>query len=702
MLSCRSSRTSRTATPARDDRRQSALPAHDARRRRRRPLPAHLRRPPRALELRLHHPASTFTRATTRAPRRRSARYFMATASRLRRFGLRPLLFFGRRDGRRIRSSSAIFSATFRSTGQAAIGCSSGRSIIAATATESADVLFPLLYLRRSPANASASGSSAVTRARTASAPPSSGRFVRRVNEPRTRRRRCSSRSSPCTTHPTTRCASVLSRSSGASATAPRPTPPSSRSISAAARRRPLGRGVSALHRTRTRRRRHDSSLGPVWARTRTTAAAAAASSRSSPSAAKSAPAASARRGSACPASTPTATTSLASRTCGRSSSTAPIAPTATRPASSRSSSPGAKARRREVLAPTLLPLERPDQGRRARLLPRLVLRPRRQRALLGPHPVRSSSRRTSRRHVRRRLFPVFYAAKHLDGSTFVSPVGGSLTHDGLEAHRYRPDLLSPRRRSARRRLLPARLPPRNINSGARTSFCIPLYFDTRGGEGRELQAYTPLVWRYHSVESTTTVGLPLFLDMHAYGESRSTLLLPFFFHGIQQGHADDAAGCCRRSSPGGRRRRDGKDCVLLPAHLAASAAVNPTTIVAPLVWDFKRGPDSRTTVVFPLWAHWRRPEMRSLSRLSTSITAGARARAKAAGTSTSSPSSPSAGRARRTSSGTRSRVFSATPVKVATVTCACSGSSTSRYSRCDRVTLSLLGATAPESRELF
>jgi hypothetical protein len=34
----------------------------------------------------------------------------------------------------------------------------------------------------------------------------------------------------------------------------------------------------------------------------------------------------------------------------------------------------------------------------------------------------------------------------------------------------------------------------------------------------------------------------------------------------------------------------------------------NPTTVVAPLVWDFKRG-DSRTTVVFPLFAHWRRPQ---------------------------------------------------------------------------------------------
>ena len=62
---------------------------------------------------------------------------------------------------------------------------------------------------------------------------------------------RCSSRSSPCTTRPTTTSASS-SRSSGASTTATRPTPPSSRSTSAAARRRAAGTASSRCSSTRT------------------------------------------------------------------------------------------------------------------------------------------------------------------------------------------------------------------------------------------------------------------------------------------------------------------------------------------------------------------------------------------------------------------------------------------------------------------
>ena len=64
-----------------------------------------------------------------------------------------------------------------------------------------------------------------------------------------------------------------------------------------------------------------------------------------------------------------------------------------------------------------------------------------------------------------------------------------------------------------------------------------------------------------------------------------------------------------RRCSPGGARAttQSKTDAVVFPLfwHFGGK---NSTTIVAPLVWDFKRG-ESRTTVAFPIFAHWHRPE---------------------------------------------------------------------------------------------
>src|SRR5262249_12478321 len=69
----------------------------------------------------------------------------------------------------------------------------------------------------------------------------------------------------------------------------------------------------------------------------------------------------------------------------------------------------------------------------------------------------------------------------------------------------------------------------RNRVTGATTNMVLPLYFDGRADDGRELQVMTPLIWRYPSVERSVIVGLPAFFDVHAYGESRTTGFLPLF-----------------------------------------------------------------------------------------------------------------------------------------------------------------------------
>lgn len=207
-------------------------------------------------------------------------------------------------------------------------------------------------------------------------------------------------------------------------------------------------------------------------------------------------------------------------------------------------------------------------------------------------------------------IFPVFYAAKHLDGSTFVSPVGGWITHEGSKRIAIGPIYYRHDAEVHGGGFLPLVYHQRNINTGARTSFGIPFYFDTRGGDGRELQAYTPLVWRYHSVESSTIVGLPLFLDMHEYGESRATLLLPFFFHGTNK-VTQTTQWVLPPILAWWQTSPDGKDWGFFP-FIWTFGGRNPTTIVAPFLWDFTRG-ESRTTVFFPLGAKWHRSDANHL-----------------------------------------------------------------------------------------
>jgi hypothetical protein len=203
-------------------------------------------------------------------------------------------------------------------------------------------------------------------------------------------------------------------------------------------------------------------------------------------------------------------------------------------------------------------------------------------------------------------IFPLFYFGTHTDGSTLVTPLGGWATHADSKRIAIGPVYY---RRDAEVHaggFLPLFYHQRNVNTGARTSFGLPLYFDTRGGDGRELQEYTPLVWRYHTVEQSTILGLPLFLDVHEYGESRATLLLPLFFHSHNKvtettNWAFPPLLTWWRSSP------DGKDWAFFPL-IYSFGGKNPTTIVAPFLWDFKRG-ESRTTVFFPLGAKWHRPD---------------------------------------------------------------------------------------------
>ena len=137
----------------------------------------------------------------------------------------------------------------------------------------------------------------------------------------------------------------------------------------------------------------------------------------------------------------------------------------------------------------------------------------------------------------------------------------------------------------------------------------LPLYFGGRAKDGRELSMYTPLIWRYHSVERSVIVGLPLFFDVHSFHESRTTGLLPFFIRNDSQVYKSTSwvfppilawARTRRGADPG-------NDFVVFPL-VWRFGGRDPTTIVAPLFWDVTRG-ESRTTVMFPIFARWKRSD---------------------------------------------------------------------------------------------
>jgi len=206
-------------------------------------------------------------------------------------------------------------------------------------------------------------------------------------------------------------------------------------------------------------------------------------------------------------------------------------------------------------------------------------------------------------------LFPLFYWQKKHLGSVFATLVFGWSTYaTGWRA--YAGPLYF--RRDAERSstaLLPIFYHSRNHVTGGSTSFLLPLWLDLRGADGRQLQEYTPLVWRFHSVERSVIVGLPLFVDIHNFHESRSTTFLPLFVR-----HTTEVEKYTEWVFPPiltwVRKHHDEEhatDFALFPL-IWRFGGTNSTTVVAPLFWDFKRG-GSRTTVLFPLFARWTREE---------------------------------------------------------------------------------------------
>ena len=123
--------------------------------------------------------------------------------------------------------------------------------------------------------------------------------------------------------------------------------------------------------------------------------------------------------------------------------------------------------------------------------------------------------------------------------------------------------------------------------SETNTTVIPPLLFYNRNSPGRSLTGALLLFWRQRSITSSTTLGLPIFYDVHSYHDSRLTMLLPLFIRY--------------------RNEMNDNTYFVTPLSYRRSGPDDSTTVAFPLVWDF-RGPERRTTFVFPFYAGFRRP----------------------------------------------------------------------------------------------
>jgi hypothetical protein len=207
-------------------------------------------------------------------------------------------------------------------------------------------------------------------------------------------------------------------------------------------------------------------------------------------------------------------------------------------------------------------------------------------------------------------LLPLFHFKKKTVGSTLLTPLFGYST-SAIGTRAYAATFYVRRDRDVSSTALwPLFYRSVDRATESSTTLALPILFDRRAEDGRELQAYTPLTWRYHSVEGSTVVGVPLFFDVHRYGESRTTSLLPFFIRNTSK-VTNSTWWTFPPLLAWGRTRRGGDDAgtdaVLFPLfwHFGGK---NHSTVLPPLVWDFRRG-TSRTTVVIPFGAHWKRSD---------------------------------------------------------------------------------------------
>lgn len=120
-----------------------------------------------------------------------------------------------------------------------------------------------------------------------------------------------------------------------------------------------------------------------------------------------------------------------------------------------------------------------------------------------------------------------------------------------------------------------------------RTLVIPPLLHYSRSNPERSLSTWFLLFWHKSNITSSSTFGLPLVYDFHAYHQSRFTMVFPLYFRY--------------------RNETTDQSTIVTPLFFRYSTPSDTTTIAFPLFWRFW-SPDRATTVFFPIYFNVRRP----------------------------------------------------------------------------------------------
>ncbi|HEX2660481.1 MAG TPA: hypothetical protein VHU40_19505, partial [Polyangia bacterium] len=183
-------------------------------------------------------------------------------------------------------------------------------------------------------------------------------------------------------------------------------------------------------------------------------------------------------------------------------------------------------------------------------------------------------------------VLPLFYASHGPDRfSLYTLPFGISRTPTSRRFY-VGPVYASDSVESSARVIFPLYFSHLNRKTETRTRFVLPALYFSRANPEKSLTTVLALFWRRADVSSATTLLFPFLLDVHDFRQSRTTVLLPFFVR-----HANEVTG---------------ESLWLMPLYYRHVTATTATNVLFPLLWDFK-SEGRRTTILFPLFAHWTR-----------------------------------------------------------------------------------------------
>ena len=184
-------------------------------------------------------------------------------------------------------------------------------------------------------------------------------------------------------------------------------------------------------------------------------------------------------------------------------------------------------------------------------------------------------------------LIPLFYESHSRQSQTFATALFGfGKALDSLWWY-VPPFVWRDNFKSRFHTLFPLWFSYRDKVSETTTRVIPPLLHYAHFNPERSLSTWLLLFWHRSDITSSTTLGLPLYYDLHAYHESRLTMFLPLFL----------------------RYRNEVSDqtYTMAPLFYRRSSATDASTIAFPLYWRFW-SEERSTTVLFPFYFGVRRP----------------------------------------------------------------------------------------------